>query len=160
MLRRFYCPELDDPEKSTISNTTTGMLFAEANIFNNGHLEIVAPSSKNNNPNMSDSLLIMDKFLFLFCSWMTSSSCLDMIFLLGGVYVFKKFLEKSSTFLNLGFWAKLKGRHSKIIRSDIAIVRQVLLEVINFWELPLIPKIGETFEKLFELLSDDIFDAE
>ena len=34
------------------------------------------------------------------------------------------------------------------------------MEVINFWELPSIPKISEPFEKLLELLSDDIFDTE
>ena len=33
-------------------------------------------------------------------------------------------------------------------------------EVINFWELTSIPKTSEIFEKLLELLSDDIFDAE
>ena len=38
--------------------------------------------------------------------------------------------------------------------------RQVSLEVINSWELPSIPKISEPFEKLFELLSNDIFDTE
>ena len=83
-----------------------------------------------------------------------------MNFLLGGIYVFKTFLDNSSTFLNLGFGARLKGRPSEIIRSSIAIVRQVLLGVINFWELPSIPKISEPFEKLLELFSDDIFDAE
>ena len=34
------------------------------------------------------------------------------------------------------------------------------MEVINFWELPSIPKISEPFGKLIELLSDDTFDAE
>ena len=33
-------------------------------------------------------------------------------------------------------------------------------EVINFWELLSIPKTSEPFEKLLELLSDVIFDAE
>ena len=46
------------------------------------------------------------------------------------------------------------------IRSVIAIVRRVSFEVINFWEFPSIPKISEPFEKLLDLLSDDIFDAE
>ena len=59
-----------------------------------------------------------------------------------------------------GFWARLKGRPSEIIRYAIAIFRQVSLEVINFWEFPSIPKISEPFEKLLQLLSDDIFDAE
>ena len=40
------------------------------------------------------------------------------------------------------------------------IVRRVLLEVINFWELPSIPKTSEPFEKLFGLLSDVIFYSE
>ena len=83
-----------------------------------------------------------------------------MSFLLGGIYVFKTFLDNSSTFLNLGPWERLKGRTSEIIRSAIEIVRRVLLEVINFWELPSIPKISEPFEKLLEVLSDDKFDAE
>ena len=34
------------------------------------------------------------------------------------------------------------------------------MEVINFLELPSIPKISEPFEKLLELLSEDKFDAE
>ena len=34
------------------------------------------------------------------------------------------------------------------------------MEVINFLEFPSIPKVSESFEKLPELLSDDIFDAE
>ena len=83
-----------------------------------------------------------------------------MSFLLGGTYVFKNFLDNSSTFLNLGLWARLKGRPYKIIISALAIVRQVSLEVINFWELPSTPKIIEAFEKLLEVLSDDKFDAE
>ena len=62
--------------------------------------------------------------------------------------------------MNLGFWERLKGRPSEIIRSAIAIVRQLSLEVINFWEFPSIPKIIEPFEKLLQVLSDDIFDAE
>ena len=52
--------------------------------------------------------------------------------MLGGIYVLEMFLERSSTFLNLGFWEILKGRPSEIIRSDISIVRRVSLEVINF----------------------------
>ena len=85
---------------------------------------------------------------------------MDTSFLLGGIYVFKTFLENSSNFLNLDFWERLKGKPSEIIRSTIAIVRRVLLEVINFWELSSLQKISEPFEKLLELLSDDIFDAE
>ena len=34
------------------------------------------------------------------------------------------------------------------------------MEVIDFWELPSIPKTSEPFEKLLELISDDMFDAE
>ena len=83
-----------------------------------------------------------------------------MRFLLVVIYFLETFIENSSTFLNIGFWARLKGRPSEIIRSDIAIVRQVSLEVINFWELPSIPKTSEPFEKLLELISDDVFEAE
>ena len=83
-----------------------------------------------------------------------------MSFLLGGIYVLETFLDNSSTFSDLGFWERLKVRSSEIIIYDIAIVRQVSLEVNIFWELPSIPKISEPFEKLLELLSDDIFDAE
>ena len=71
----------------------------------------------------------------------------------------KFFLDSSSTFFNLGF-GRFKGRPSEIIRSDIVIVRHVLLEVINFWEFPSIPKTSEQFEKLLELLSVVIFYAE
>ena len=83
-----------------------------------------------------------------------------MRFLLGGIYVLGTFLGNSSTVLNIGFWAILKGRPSEIIRSDISILRRVSLEVINFLELPSIPKTSETFENFLELLSYDIFDAE
>ena len=38
-------------------------------------------------------------------------------------------------------------------------VRRVSLEVIDFLELPSIPKTSEPFEKLLELLSDDTFDV-
>ena len=72
------------------------------------------------------------KFLFMFCSWITSISSLDMRFLLGGIYVVEKFLDRSSTFLNIGFWEILKGRPSEIIRSAIVIIRWVSLEVIFF----------------------------
>ena len=40
------------------------MFPPEARIFNNGHIETVAPSPKNNNPNISASFLIISKFLF------------------------------------------------------------------------------------------------
>ena len=156
----FLLPSARWPWQSTIYNTATGMLFAEQSIFNNGHLEIVASSPKINNPNISASFLIIAKFLFMLCSWITSSSFLDMGFVLGWIFVLETFLDKSSTFLNLGFWEILKGGPSDIIRSAIAIVRRVSLEVINFWELPSIPKISEQFEKLIELLSDDVFDTE
>ena len=52
------------------------------------------------------------------------------------------------------------GRPSEIIIYAMAIVRRVSLEVIIFWELPSIPKTSEPFDKLLELLSDVIFDAE
>ena len=42
----------------------------------------------------------------------------------------------------------------------MAIVRRLSLKVIDFWKLPSITKISEPFEKLLEVLSDDIFDAE
>ena len=42
----------------------------------------------------------------------------------------------------------------------MTIVRRLSLEVINFWELPSIPKMGERFEKLLGLISVVIFDAE
>ena len=34
------------------------------------------------------------------------------------------------------------------------------MEVIDFWELPSIPKTSEPFEELLDILSDVIFDAE
>ena len=89
----FSLPSDRWPWKSTISNTSTGMFFAEASIFNNGHLEIVAPYPKNKKPNISASFYIIAKFLFMFCSWITSSSSLDMSLLLGGIYVLETFLE-------------------------------------------------------------------
>ena len=96
----------------------------------------------------------------MFCSWITSSSSLDMRFMLGGIYVLETFLEKPSTFLNLGFWEILKERPSEIIRSDMAILRWVLSEVIHFWSFLSITKTSEPFEKLLELISVVIFDAE
>ena len=134
-------------------------VFTEASIFNNVHIEIVVPSTKKK-PNISDSFVIIAKFLFMFCSWITSISYLDMSFLLGRIHVLKNFLDNSSKFSNLSFWERLKGKPSEIIRSTIAIVRQVLSEVINSWEFPSITKTSEPFEKLLELLSDDILDAE
>ena len=107
-------------------------IFRRRYIFNNGHPEIVALSPKNNNPNISASFLIIYKFLFVFCSKITSSSSLVMSFLFVGMYVLETFLDNSSTFLNIDFWERLKGRPSEIIRSAMAIVRRVLLEVINF----------------------------
>ena len=96
----------------------------------------------------------------MFCSWITSSSSLDMRFILGGIYVLETFLEKYNTFLNLGYWARSKEKPSEIIRPAMEIVRRFSSEVINFWELPSIPKTNEPFEKLLELLSVIIFDAE
>ena len=108
----FLLPPARGHWQSTISKTATSMFFAEASIINNRNLEIVATSPKNNNPNISASFLIIYKFLFMFFSWITSSSYLYTSFLLGGIYVLEMFLEKSITFLNLGFWAKLEGRPS------------------------------------------------
>ena len=134
--------------------------FSEASIFNNRHLEIVASSPENKNPNISASFFIIARFLFVFCSWIPSSSSLGTSFLLGGTYVSEKFLDNSSTSLNLYFWKRLKGRPSEIIRYAIVIVRRLVLGVIIFWELPPIPKTNQPFEKLLELLSYVIFDAE
>ena len=61
---------------------------------------------------------------------------------MGDIYVLETFLDNSSNFLNIGFWARLKGRPFEITRSAIAIVRRVLLEVINVWGLPSITKIS------------------
>ena len=96
----------------------------------------------------------------MFCSWMTSSSYLGVSFLLGGIYFLDTLLDKSDTFLNLGFWERLNRRPSEIIRSAIAIVRRVSLDVTNSWEFPSKPKTSDPFEKLLKLLSDYIFDAE
>ena len=74
----------------------------------------------------------MAKLLFMFYSWITPSSSLDIGFMLGGTYVFETLFFNSSTFLNIGFWEILKKTPSKMIRSAIEIVRQVLLEVIGF----------------------------
>ena len=146
---------------TTINNlqNSNWYVFSEASIFNNGHLEIFAPSPKNNNPNIPASFLIIAKLLFMFCSWITSSSSFYIIFMLGGICILETFLDNYITFSNLGFWARLKGRPSEKIRSAIAIVRHVSLEVVDFWELPSIPKTSEPFEKLLELFSDYIFDA-
>ena len=154
MLLLCYCPQLDDPENQQfpiqqLKYSLKKQVYSTMDILKLWH-----------HLNMSASFLIIAKFLFMFCSWITSSSFLDMIFLLGGLYVFKNILDNSSNFLNLCFWERLKGRPSEIIRSAIAIIRQILLEVINFWESPSIPKISEPFEKLLELLSYGIFDAE
>ena len=65
----FLLPSDRWPWQSTISYTENGMFFAEAIIFNNGYLEIVAPYPKNNNPNISASFLIIVKLFFMFCSW-------------------------------------------------------------------------------------------
>ena len=76
------------------------------------------------------------------------------------LYVLETFLSNSSTFLNPIFWEILNKRPSEMIRSDIAILRQVPLEVIYFWSLPSIPKRRKPFETFLELLSVFIFDAE
>ena len=121
------------PWQSTISKTATVMFFSEARIFNNVHPEILSPFPKNNNPNISAYFFIIAKFLFMFCSWITSISLSDLRFLLGGICVLETFLHKSSTFLNIGFLERLKRSPSQIIISVIAILRQVSLEAINFW---------------------------
>ena len=65
---------------------------------------MLAPSPKKNNPNISDSFLIIAKFIFMFCSLIRSSSSLDIRFLLGFIYVLETLLASSSIFLNIGFW--------------------------------------------------------
>ena len=116
----------------TYQNFPKQQLVCRIHYIQKVHLDIVAPSPKNNNPNMSAYYLIINKFLFMLCSLIRSSSSLDISFLLGGIYVLETFLDNSSTFLNIGFWGRLKGRPSEIIRSATAIVRQVSLEVVNF----------------------------
>ena len=58
---------------------------SEARIFCNVDNGIVALSPKNDNPNISDFFLIMAKLFLLLCSWITSSSSLDIILLFGGI---------------------------------------------------------------------------
>ena len=65
MMSLFYSPEIDDPDNQQFPIQQLACFFAEHNIFNNGHLDIVAPSPNNNNPNMSASFLIMAKLLFM-----------------------------------------------------------------------------------------------
>ena len=133
-------PSAKWPWQSTITKTATGTFSSEVGIFNNGHLEIMATYPKNNNPYTSAFFYIISKLLFMFCSWITSSTSLDMRFLLGGLHVLETSLVNSSIFLNIGFWWILKERPSEIIRSAVAIVRQVSLEVFHFWEFPSIQK--------------------
>ena len=112
------------------SNTATGMFFSEAIIFNNGHLEIVASSPKNKNPNISASFLIIAEFLFMLCSWITSSSFLDTSLMLRGIQVLETFLSNYSTISKFVFWERLKERTYEIIISSMEILRRLLLEVI------------------------------
>ena len=48
-----------------------------------------------------------------------------MSFVLGGIHILETFLDKLITFFNIGFWERLKGRPSDIIRSDMEIGRRV-----------------------------------
>ena len=132
-----------------------GKLNLQKNIDN-----IEKYSHKRNRMDISASFLIISKIVFMFSSWKTSSSYLDMRFMLGGTYVLETFPDNSINFLNIVFGARLKGRPSEIIGHAMEIVRRVSSEVINFWEFPSIPKTSEPFEKLLELLSVVIFDAE
>ena len=75
------------------------------------------------------------------------------------IYILETLFSISSIFLNL-FWARLKERPSEIITSAMAKVRRVSLEAITFLEFPSIPKTSRPFEKLLDLLSVVIFDAE
>ena len=138
----FSPPSSKWPWQSTSYNTYTRIFFPETNMFNSGILEIVASSPRNNNPKISDSFLIKLRFLSMFWYLITSKRSLYIRFLFWGWYLFDTVLYKSSTFLNLGLWDRLKERPLEIMGSDIAFVRRVSLEVIIFCVLfPLIKKI-------------------
>ena len=111
---------------------------------------IVAPSTRNNNPEISDSFLIKLKLLFIFWSWITSWRSLGIRFMFGSWYHFDTFLSKSSTLLNLGFWDRLKYRPSEIMRPNIATVRRVSLEVAIFYVLWSPIKILNLSEEWFD----------
>ena len=64
----FYFHQINDLENQRLPKTVTSMFFPEYRIFNNGHIEIVAPSPKNNNTNIFDSFLIIAKLLLVLCS--------------------------------------------------------------------------------------------
>ena len=72
----------------------------------------------------------------------------------------EKFLSDYSTFLNIFVWVISKDSTYEILIPDMKIVRRVSLEVIDFWEIPSIPKIREPFDTFIELISVFIFDAE
>ena len=77
-----------------------------------------------------------------------------------GIQVLEILLANYRNFLNLGFWEILKEIASEIIRSDMAIVIRVSLEVIDFWGFPSILKLSEPFDTFLELLPVVIYDAE
>ena len=104
----FYCHQLNDLDNKRFPKQQL-VFFSEASLFNNGHLESVALSPKNNNPNISSKFLIIAKFLFMFCSWITSSSSLDMSFLLGVIYVLETLLWKIHYLIEHWFLGKIKG---------------------------------------------------
>ena len=82
----------------------------------------------------------------MFCSWIASISSLDIIFLLIGI--------QASIYYLLESWFLWK------IKGNTAIVRQALLEVIDFWALSPITKISGKFGLLLALLSVVIFDVD
>ena len=66
-----------------------------------------------------------------------------------GLKTFDKFIAKFSTFLNWGFLDRLKERPSEMIRSKIASIRRVSLEVVIFCVLWSPIKILNLFEGWF-----------
>ena len=71
----------------------------------------MVPSPKNNNPHISSSFLIIAKLLFMFFSWITSSSYFDIRFMLGGIQVLKTFLCQLQYLLEYWFLGKIKGKN-------------------------------------------------
>ena len=103
----FCCYQLNDLNKQKFPKQQL-IYFPQKPGFNNGHLEIVAQSSKNKKPNVSAYFEIISKFLFTLCSLIKLRSFLDIRFLLGGIYVLEALLPNSSALLNTDFWGILK----------------------------------------------------
>ena len=136
------------------------MVLPEFIIFNNGHLEIVAPSTKNNNSNISASFLIIAKLLFLFYSWITSSSSLGVIFMLRGIYILETFHSRSSVFLNLGFCEYIKVKAFWDNKNWCGNSKISLVGSNQFLRIDINTKNKWTILKLLKLISVVIFDAE